>query len=333
MRLKTYTAPSLADAMVRVRAELGEEAIIVSTEDASPGGEVRVVAARDDADPEDAFVDAIIMETPAAPGRGHIVEAVAEGLDRHRVPANLAGRLFAAARGAEAHDSTLALAAALDSQHAFRPLSDTGGDRALMLVGPPGGGKTVTAAKLAARALVAGRTAGLVSTDTVRAGGVEQLSSFAAIMGIGISTAEDGAALGAATRMLADRDLVVIDTTGANHHSGPELDNLQTLAEAAGAEPVLVLPAGLDGEEAAEIARAFARIGATRLVVTRADLARRLGAVLAAADAGRLALAELGSTPELLDGLTPLNPVSLARLLLGAESEQSLVALATGVPS
>ena len=54
MRLKTYTAPSLADAMVRVRAELGEEAIIVSTEDASPGGEVRVVAARDDADPEDA---------------------------------------------------------------------------------------------------------------------------------------------------------------------------------------------------------------------------------------------------------------------------------------
>lgn len=331
MRLKTYTARSLADAMALVRAELGEEAIILSTEDSAPGSEARVVAARDDPDPEDAFVDAIIMEAPAAPGRAHIVEAVADCLDRHRVPASLAGRLYATTRGAEAHDPTLALAAALDSHLAFGPLAESGGGRALLLVGPPGAGKTVTAAKLAARTLVAGRTASILTTDTVRAGGVEQISAFAALMGIGVGTAEDPMALGAATRMLADRDLTVIDTTGASHHSESEMDGLQALAVAAGAEPVLVMPAGLDDEEAAEIARAFARIGATRLVVTRADLARRFGAVLAAADDGGLALAELGVSPELLNGLTPLNPVSLARLLLGVSNERSVAALATGV--
>lgn len=333
MRLKTYTAPSLVDAMALVRAELGEEAIIVSTEDGAPGGEVRVVAARDDPDSEDDFVDAIITGAPVPPGRAHVLETIADCLDRHRVPPNLAGRLFAAARRAEAHDPTLALAAALDSHHTFRALPGYGGGRALMLVGPPGGGKTVTAAKLVARALVAGKTAGLITTDTVRAGGVEQLSSFATLMGIEVRTAEDSAALGAAARMLADRDLVVIDTTGADHHSESELNGLQALATVAGAEPVLVMPAGLDDEEAAEIARAFARIGAACLVVTRVDLARRLGASLAAADAGRLALAELGVTPELLDGLTPLNPVALARLLLGASHERSLAVPAAGVPS
>jgi hypothetical protein len=57
--------------------------------------------------------------------------------------------------------------------------------------------------------------------------------------------------------------------------------------------PALVLPAGLDAEEAAETARAFQLLGCRHLVPTRLDAARRLGGVLAAADAG-LAFTEAG---------------------------------------
>ena len=62
-----------------------------------------------------------------------------------------------------------------------------------------------------------------------------------------------------------------------------------------------------DGErrndaEAAELAALYSEIGATRLISTRLDTARRYGGILAAADAGKLAFAEMGVAPGIGDG-------------------------------
>jgi flagellar biosynthesis protein FlhF len=48
---------------------------------------------------------------------------------------------------------------------------------------------------------------------------------------------------------------------------------------------------------------------------------RRLGSLLAAAAAGGFALCEFGLSPQIGDGLVPMNPVSLARLLMGERIE------------
>src|SRR5262249_13815049 len=56
--------------------------------------------------------------------------------------------------------------------------------RAMIAVtGPSGAGKTTTAAKLAARARMEGRTVTLVACDTFRVGAVEQLAQYANLMG------------------------------------------------------------------------------------------------------------------------------------------------------
>ena len=86
------------------------------------------------------------------------------------------------------------------------------------------------------------------------------------------------------------------------------------LARASGAAVVCVLPAGLDAQESADPARAFAVLGARHLLPTRLDAARRLGGVVAAAAAG-LPLAEAGTGPGVADGLHPLSPEWLARRL------------------
>jgi flagellar biosynthesis protein FlhF len=52
------------------------------------------------------------------------------------------------------------------------------------------------------------------------------------------------------------------------------------------------------------------------LVATRLDVTRRLGAVLAAAHAGGLALSEAGIGPGAADGLVPMTPGLLAERLL-----------------
>ena len=80
------------------------------------------------------------------------------------------------------------------------------------------------------------------------------------------------------------------------------------------------------------MARAFAEIGATRLLVTRLDTARRLGGMLAAASAANLRLCDVGIGPHLADGLSPLNPLALARLLAAAPADR-IATLATTEPA
>lgn len=60
-----------------------------------------------------------------------------------------------------------------------------------MLVGPPAVGKTVTVAKLAARAVMARKPVMLVTMDTRRAGAVDQLAAFARVLKVDLGEAAD----------------------------------------------------------------------------------------------------------------------------------------------
>jgi flagellar biosynthesis protein FlhF len=64
------------------------------------------------------------------------------------------------------------------------------------------------------------------------------------------------------------------------------------------------------------MARVFRDFGCSRLVVTRLDMVRRLGSVIATVDALRFTLAEAGMSSAIADGLSSFNPVLLARVLL-----------------
>jgi flagellar biosynthesis protein FlhF len=90
--------------------------------------------------------------------------------------------------------------------------------------------------------------------------------------------------------------------------------------EVSAAQPVLVLDAGTGSADSAETAQTFAALGCRWLLVTKLDVARRLGGVLAAADAG-LTLTEAGIGPTIGRGLARLSAAGLARLLLRGAPE------------
>lgn len=313
MRLKTFTAPTTAEAMDVVRRELGEDAIIVSTQPGGDGQNARVTAAMEDIDPLDAPVPwPDPLDAPAT----DIAAEVRQALAYHGTPAPLSERLAAAAGPFAETGALMALAGALDSEFDFAPVSDATALRRLVLIGPPGVGKTISTAKLAARARLAGRAAVVVTTDTRRAGGVEQLGAFTRLLGIDLVEAGGGAELAEAVRSAEDGANVFVDTAGTNPFSDTEMESLAALIQAADAEPVLVLAAGGDPLDGIDMASAFAALGASRLLATRLDVARRFGGLLAAADAPRLAFADVSVTPHIADGLSPINPVSLARLIM-----------------
>lgn len=316
MRLKSFHAKTMADAMKQVRAALGDDAIIVATREEEGGG-VRVTAAVEEE--EVGSIHESPRHAPARPPEPEIDvgEVVADALHRHGVPAALSEPLIDAASGLDTDDPTLALGAALDQMFTFTPLAEnrmTG--KPLVLVGPPGNGKTLTVAKIAARAVLKHKKVGVITTDTIRAGGVDQLIAFTRLLKVKLTTVEDPDALAGAFHVHQDADLVIVDTAGRNPFDDGEMGDLREFLAVADCEPLLLLPAGMDAFEAADTANAFKALGARRILATRLDIARRLGSLLVAAYRTRMAFCEAGIAPKVVDGLTPLNPVALARLMM-----------------
>ncbi len=309
MLLKTFTAPSTSEAMQRVRAVMGDDAIIGSTRRTK--GLVRITAALDAPCSEGAAAQSKTRswETGGAP-------AILDALVYHGTPKRLCERLVHGAAALGAGDPVMAFAGALDAHFGFQPLSAEGDGRPIMLVGPPGAGKTVTAAKLAARTILGGGTVGVITTDTERAGGVDQLAAFTRILEVDLQTADTPDAVNRAVTACGEAMPVYVDTPGTNPFSRTEMGRLEDLIGASGAEPILVLAAGADAFEAADTAQSFAAVGATRLLVTRLDMARRVGGMLTACDVAGLKFSDVSITPYVAEGLSPINPVSLARLMV-----------------
>jgi len=291
MRLKLFRAATTAEAMARVRAELGSDALILGSRRVGDG--VEITAALETAAPP----------PPPPPPPPDPVRL--KLLKYHAVPTELLEELE--------HDR---LDVALGRAFSFGELPLAPGDRPLLLTGPPGAGKTLTAARLATRLVLAGETPMVITADGKRAGAAEQLAAFTKLLGLTLIAASHPVTLSRALTRRQDGAPVLIDTAGVDPFNSAQTEELRAMAVSTNAVVALVLPAGLDPAEAADLAIAFADAGASRLIVTRLDLVRRLGGLLAAASAARLPLTEAGIGPGAADGLTRLTPQSLAVRLM-----------------
>ncbi len=286
MRLKMFRAAGMAAAMAQVRAELGADALILNSRRISGG--VEITAALEPA-PEKPVTDSARLAT----------------LTWHGVPPAMHPSL-AYGDMADAIDAVLPFG--------ILPLAPRG--KPLMLTGPPGAGKTLTVVRLAARLVLRGLTPLIITTDNSRAGASEQLAAFTRLLGVPLLVASDPVTLARALTQHRNDAPVLIDTAGSVPYGATQAEDLKGLGAAADAEMAVVLPAGLDPAESADLAMGYAACGALHLIVTRLDVTRRLGGVLAAAAACRLPLTEAGIGPGAADGLVPFTPSLLAARLI-----------------
>jgi flagellar biosynthesis protein FlhF len=275
----------MAEAMALVRADLGPDALILNTRNV-PGGIEITAALEPETEP--------VQTDPA-----RLAALTWHGVPRELHPALAHGNLEAAIAGALA----------------FGELQLVAHAPPLMLTGPPGAGKTLTTVRLATRLVMSGTAPLVVTTDGKRAGATEQLAAFTRLLGVPLLVASHPVSLARALLQRTGGAPVLIDTSGADPRDQVEAEELRGLAATAGADIALVLPSGMDPAEAAELAVAHAECGATALIVTRLDLARRLGSVIAAAAASRLPLVEAGIGAGAADGLVPFTPSLLAARL------------------
>jgi flagellar biosynthesis protein FlhF len=283
----------------------------------------RIDAAAELAGPNDAVPFAAIEESDGESG-GPLAwpsdpeKLIDDVLVFHRVPAALAERLLKAAAAKAAtetvDDPLRDLGAALAECLSFSTFPALWRGGSLALIGPPGVGKTTLAGKLAARAR--GSRPVLVNTDAARVGVTAQLAEYSGVLGITLGTEGGVEALAAA--LPEKRRRVIIDTSGINPFDRHAVNALAALVRSAQAEPVLVLPANVEPDEATEIVHALRALPIRRLLATRLDIVRRLGGLLTAAAAGGYSIVGGSITPHFTYGLRPLTPRVLARRLLGA---------------
>jgi flagellar biosynthesis protein FlhF len=296
----------MVEAMKLVRDELGEDAIIVSTSESGRDG-VRITAAVETPEPDLDF-----RETTTD---GALVERIADALDNHRVPRPLADKIVGIASELGTTDLLQTLAGALDLVFEFSPLAHAAVRQPVLLYGPPGAGKTSAMAKLAARAVVEHARVTMITTDVVRAGALQQLEIYGKRLNVAVKSAPEPEDLVRLVAGLQDH-FVLVDTTSVNPYVPQEMARLRRIADAVPMEGLLVMSAGREPLEARDMAAEFRKLSPARLLVTGLDMSRRLGGILSALEASGAAFAEISAMPDIVDGLRPVNPVMLARLLL-----------------
>ncbi|GGF38048.1 hypothetical protein GCM10011611_50530 [Aliidongia dinghuensis] len=300
MRLKFLSADDPREAAFRAAVQLGPSAVLVENEanaDGSFAGLIDGAAERPALDP---------------------IEVVEDALNFHDAPPRLVLRLIE--RKVRKADALHLLESGLKALLKFSALPHAARAR-LMLVGPPAAGKTTLVGKLAARGTTP--VARVLTTDIHRPGGVEQLAEFVAVLGIDPERVDPTApGFTASDLTVPESGPLLIDTAGLDAADTAGFAALGRLAEQTGAEPMLALPAMLDASEARLFAQAALAIGAKRVVVTRLDIAPRLGALIAAADAG-LAVSAGSITQHFAFGLKPLTATVLAHHILELAAEKA----------
>lgn len=280
MKVKVIRAASMREAFAEAHRVLGPEALILDSR--RKGREFEITVALDAEQPRDL----------SNPWR--------EALSFHGIPTEIAKRWEV-----QAPDT------AITGTLAFGKLDF---DRPLLLAGPPGAGKTMTTVKLATRLVLAGFRPTVINADQNRAGASAQLSTLCKILRAEFIDSASARGRGRRQRMRPRPTL--IDLPGMDPFDKADMDMLRSMLEEVSGVAALVLPAGLDASDSAEIAGRFHEAGATSLIPTRLDLSRRLGGLVAAAGATQLALTEAGTSGRIADALEPVTPAFLADRLL-----------------
>jgi len=151
------------------------------------------------------------------------------------------------------------------------------------VIGPTGVGKTTTTAKLAARYVMKHGTdkIGLITTDSYRVGGHEQLRIYGKILGVMVHSVKDEADLKIALNELKNKHTILIDTVGVSQRDKMVAEQVAMLSDKSlNIQKLLCLNSTNTGDTLIDVIKAYKGQGLSGCVMTKVDEAITIGNVL-----------------------------------------------------
>jgi len=205
-------------------------------------------------------------------------------------------------------------------QWELEPTTD-GRPRTIALIGPTGVGKTTTIAKLAATfKLKQAKHVGLITLDTYRIAAVDQLRTYADIIGIPLHVANTAAELDSAVGKCSGCDVILIDTAGRSQRDDPKLAQLKKFIETASPHEVhLVLSSTCTQQVMLESVKRFSEVRTDRIIFTKLDEAVSYGVLLNVSKQVGKELSYITTGQEVPHQIEPTASTRLADLVLTGE--------------
>jgi flagellar biosynthesis protein FlhF len=179
------------------------------------------------------------------------------------------------------------------------------------LIGPTGVGKTTTTAKLAARSVMrhgADKVA-LLTTDSYRIGGHEQLRIYGKLLGIPVRTIKDVDDLQLTLSELKNKHMVLIDTVGMSQRDQMVAEQVAMLCDSgADVKRMLLINATSNGSTLDEVISAYQSKGIHGCIITKVDEAANLGVALDVMIRHKLILHYVANGQKVPEDLHSANP-------------------------
>ncbi len=198
------------------------------------------------------------------------------------------------------------------------------------LLGATGVGKTTTIAKIAARSVIrhgADKVA-LLTTDSYRIGGHEQLRTYGRLLGLPVRNIQDADDLKLTLSELRNKHIVLIDTIGMSHRDPMVDEQIAMFGRAeANIKKMLVMSAASSGSTLDEVISAYSKYGIQGCIVTKLDETASLGAALDAVIRRKLILHYVTNGQKVPEDIHPANGHYLLQQIFKAKPAETAFTL------
>lgn len=193
----------------------------------------------------------------------------------------------------------------------------------VFFIGPTGVGKTTTIAKIASNLKIQLRKrVALITSDTYRIAAVEQLRTYANILGVPLKVIYSEEEMVQAKEEYADYDVVLIDTAGRSHKNAEQTEDIEKLIKAVPEEErdvYLVLSATTKYKDLVKITETYAAILKFNLIFTKLDETCCIGNILNIKMLTDAPLSYSTSGQTVPDDIEKIDAQKIAKQLLGGQ--------------
>lgn len=189
------------------------------------------------------------------------------------------------------------------------------------VVGPTGVGKTTTLAKIAAECVLKdNKKVAFITTDTYRIAAIDQLKTYAKILGVPIEVCYNMDDFRNAKQKFINYDLILIDTAGRNFRNKQYVEDLEGVIDFnEEMETFLVLALTSKLSDMKAIFNQFSLININRLIFTKVDETSNFGSMVNLMMEYNIGVAYVTNGQNVPDDIIEATPTGIIKTILGVE--------------